>query len=197
MLLTDARVSKNINGRVTTKNILADLRHLKLPEKVVGVANDIFMSINTKNKKGNKRKELIFYCVYNAYMDLGMIVDPINVAREIEIKRESIPKAINTNFEGYKPGNRVIRPTSLIKEYVIRLDLECYLDEIGALGEFICSKTDAFEEEYPQKVSAAIIQLFFELNGIVIDNKMFVTKLNTTETTINNILKELRRVYNR
>jgi len=180
------------------KTIMNDLKRLKLPKDVMDTAEIIYQKINPSTTKKSRRAELVFYCIFCAYQELDVVVDPVFIARDLGITRESIPKAMNTysTYPGYKPKSRDYKPTALIPEYAQRLNL-ANVDEIVALGEQICSQSDKFKEEYPQKVSAGVIFFYMKLNGAVVDRKLFAEKLNTTEATLKSTFNSIWEVYNK
>ena len=193
----DGSTPKGNGMRVPKKSIIKELERLRLPEKVLNEADRIFVKIKPATTKGNRRWELLFYCVYCAYQDLGIAVDPNFIAKDLGMPKESIPKAINTfsAYAGYKPVSRIYLPTSLIRSYADKLNLS-NVDEIISLGEMICRKTDDFNEDYPQKFSAGIVLFYLSLNCCSIDKRILAEKLCTTEATLNSTYQTIARVYN-
>lgn len=185
--------------RIQEKSIIKELKLINIPENVKLRANEIFQVMVTTTKKGKKRHQLIFYCVYNAYKEMGITVEPVAIASMFGLKKNSISKAI-TSFSnsGYEPPNIVVSPVSLIAEYCERipnLNSEC-IPEIEEFAREILQKAPELSQAYPQKIAAAIIQFYLELGGQVVDKKKFSSLLSVSDVTINNVIKEIKNVHN-
>jgi len=181
------------------KSIIKELKLLNIQENIKCRANEIFQEMITTTKKGKKRHALIFYCVYNAYKERGEVVDPIMIANMLGLKKNAISKAL-TSFSdiGYEAPIIIVNPVSLIAEYCGRipyLNSSC-IPDIEEFGRDIIEKAPELAEQYPQKIAAAIIQFYLEIGGQIVDKKKFSMLLNVSDVTINNVIKDIKIVYN-
>src|SRR5690242_3773573 len=61
----------HIAVKSTEKSIVSHLNKLNIPERVKGRAEEIFTRLHSPNRKNHRIDLMIFYCLYNAYIELG------------------------------------------------------------------------------------------------------------------------------
>ena len=181
---------------VATSSIYTYYSDLQVSDEVKQKADDIYKSLNSVSKKKHKCKEIAFSCLYNAHKELGIVVDPFILAASMKIMRKSVPKSLN-NFvatSGYKPVIKVIHPISFIRPYTEILNID-YVEDIERFCEEICKNNTVLCEQFPQKISASIIQYYMEIHKIPINKHQFARHVNLNEATITNTIKEIRIIH--
>jgi hypothetical protein len=184
--------------KASERSINKELKLLHIPENIKIKANKIYQQITTPTKKGKKRLSLVFFCVYHAYKEEEIIIDPVDITSQLGLKKSVISKSLN-NFSncGYKPKMSIVDPVSLIRLYAERvhtLDKSC-IPDIERFAEEIMAKEPEFGEPFPQKIATAIIKFYMELHGHPLPKENY-DLLNITHATIGNMVKEIKTIYN-
>ena len=177
------------------KNLASDLKGLDFPDDIKKTANQIFMSMNCPTKRSKKRKLLLFFCIYSAYMELGIPQIPNIIAKKVNISPSEVSKAMALFSEsqtGYHPPYMLITPIHYLPDYCAKLGFaEETKEMVYELAKNIMEKDKTLMEESPQKISAGIIQFFMVMNGIQFKKKEFAKMFGFSEVTINNIFKRI------
>jgi transcription initiation factor TFIIIB Brf1 subunit/transcription initiation factor TFIIB len=177
------------------KNLASDLKGLDFPDEIKKTANQIFMSMNCPTKRSKKRKLLLFFCIYSAYMELGIPQIPNIIAKKVNISPSEVSKAMALFSEsqtGYHPPYMLITPIHYLPDYCTKLGFSDATKEmVYELAKNIMEKDKTLMEESPQKISAGIIQFFMVMNGIQFKKKEFAKMFGFSEVTINNIFKRI------
>jgi transcription initiation factor TFIIIB Brf1 subunit/transcription initiation factor TFIIB len=177
------------------KNLASDLKCLDFPDEIKKTANTIFMSMNCPTKRSKKRKLLLFFCIYSAYMELGIPQIPNIIAKKVNISPSEVSKAMALFSEsqtGYHPPYMLITPIHYLPDYCTKLGFSEETKEmVYQLANNIMEKDKSLMEESPQKISAGIIQFFMVMNGIQFKKKEFAKMFGFSEVTINNIFKRI------
>jgi transcription initiation factor TFIIIB Brf1 subunit/transcription initiation factor TFIIB len=95
------------------RTLVHDLKSLDFPDDIKKTANQIFMSMNCPTKRSKKRKLLLFFCIYSAYMELGIPQIPNIIAKKVNISSSEVSKAMALFSEsqtGYHPPYMLITP---------------------------------------------------------------------------------------
>jgi transcription initiation factor TFIIIB Brf1 subunit/transcription initiation factor TFIIB len=177
------------------KNLASDLKGLDFPDEIKKTANQIFMSMNCPTKRSKKRKLLLFFCIYSAYMELGIPQIPNIIAKKVNISPSEVSKAMalfSVSQTGYHPPYMLITPIHYLPDYCTKLGFsEATKEMVYELAKNIMEKDKTLMEESPQKISAGIIQFFMVMNGIQFKKKEFAKMFGFSEVTINNIFKRI------
>lgn len=185
--------------KTVEKSINKELKLIQISDPIKIRANKIYQQISTPTKKGRKRLLLVFYCVYFAYIEKKIVVDPIDITNQLGLKKNAISKALNTFSNcGYDPPMNVVNPVDLIRLYAEKipcLDKSC-IPEIEEFGRDIMEKKPDFGEPFPQKIAGGIIKFYMELNGHALPKKNYEVMLYSSPVTINNVVKEIKTIYN-
>lgn len=188
---------QGVSVRSTTSNsIYSYFKDLAVDDEIKQKADEIYKKLNSHEKKKHKCIEIAFPCLYNAHKELNVVVDPFTLASMMKISKKIVPKLLN-NFvsnSGYKPVIKVISPISFIKTYTEILNID-YVEDIEKFCIEICEKNKELCEQYPQKISASIIQYYMELHEVPMNKKQFAIHVKLNEATITNTIKELRIIY--
>jgi transcription initiation factor TFIIIB Brf1 subunit/transcription initiation factor TFIIB len=184
-----------ITSQEKYRNLIADLKPLEFPDEIKKSANQIFMSMNCPTKRSKKRKLLLFFCIYSAYMELGIPQIPNVIAKKVGISPNEVSKAMALFSEsqtGYRPPYMLITPLHYLPEYCTKLGFTPATKElVYEMAKDIMEKDKTLIEESPQKISAGIIQFFMVMNGIQFKKKEFAKMFGFSEVTINNIFKRI------
>jgi transcription initiation factor TFIIIB Brf1 subunit/transcription initiation factor TFIIB len=177
------------------RNLVSDLKPLDFPDEIKKSANQIFMSMNCPTKRSKKRRLLLFFCIYSAYMEIGMPQIPNTIAKKVRISPSEVSKAMSLFSEsqtGYHPPNLLITPLHYLPDYCSKLGFTDSTKEmVYEMAKNIMEKDQSLIEESPQKISAGIIQFFMVLNGVQFKKKEFAKMFGFSEVTINNIYKRI------
>jgi transcription initiation factor TFIIIB Brf1 subunit/transcription initiation factor TFIIB len=156
---------------------------------------DNHMRVNLK--KGIKRKELDFYLIYCAYKELGILVEPRNIAHLVGISDKSIGKAHSTFSAistGYKPPIVIGTAPMIIPELCAKIgSIEpAVIKEIRDLCIRSLETHPEFCEYSPQKLAAAFIHTYLEHNNYKVNRQLLCSLVNVTEGTLITIVKIVR-----
>jgi transcription initiation factor TFIIIB Brf1 subunit/transcription initiation factor TFIIB len=184
-----------VNSTEKYRTLISDLKPLDFPDEIKKSANQIFMSMNCPTKRSKKRKLLLFFCIYSAYMELGMPQIPNTIAKKVGISASEVSKAMALFSEsqtGYHPPYMLITPLHYLPDYCSKLGFTDTTKEmVFEMAKSIMEKDKTLMEESPQKISAGIIQFFMVMNGIQFKKKEFAKMFGFSEVTINNIFKRI------
>jgi transcription initiation factor TFIIIB Brf1 subunit/transcription initiation factor TFIIB len=188
------------SGRNSDRSILKEMDGLAVSEEAKLMADSIFMKLNPLTKRGNRRKQLIFFCLYYAYIELGQPQDPKKIAQIVGIKSSGITKAFSMFSQaqtGYKPPNIYILPIHLIPQYCESLHLtpETTQDVLN-FAQMILDKDPSLKERFPQKIAGGILLYYLTINGATVNRKEFAKLIQLSEVTIANVYKHIASIHN-
>lgn len=189
------------------RGILPDMINIDIPEEVKAQANNIYRNLNPSTHRGQRRRYLVFFCIFNAYRELGISKDPKDLAKLVKIKPSDVTKAFTLFSEiqtGYRTASQKVTPLDLIPEYCARLDAVPNVELVLELAESILKKSDdpnnntgtKLQEMYPQKVAAGIIQYYLNINGIKFNKKRFAEVMGLSEATISSMYRVICMIDN-
>lgn len=175
----------------TTKNnrsIISYLKEYQFPDDIKYRANFIYSKMTLSIRRQNNRKFLLFFCVYSAYKELNINVNPSDLAKIFKLKDGETKRTL-TMFgplkTGYKPVQRVISPSDYLVDFCIQLDMEQYTDELFNFSQSLLENHKELLQFVSQTVAAGILMYFMIMNGIEsIDKKLLPEVTNRSETTI-------------
>src|SRR5258708_17857264 len=78
----------NKNGR----SIIADLEKYQFNDDIKLRSNLIYNKMKHSARRANKRQFLLFFCVYNAYKELGINVNPAELGRMFGLTQGQVQK---------------------------------------------------------------------------------------------------------
>lgn len=182
------------------RSILPDLNRINVGDEIKETAEQIFKQLDTTTKRGNKRKKLIFYCVYNAYKSLGIIEDAKTIADVVGIAHTDITKAFSLYSEAktnYQAPVTFHTPSDFIHKYYKEAGLspEC-LEPLLNLAEEVLELDPELYESYPQVVAAGIILYYMTINGVAVNKKEFAKIIGKSEMTVVKMYKRVSNAHN-
>lgn len=188
------------NTRANEKSILKDMESFDLSDDIKNKAEEIFGKLNSATKRGNRRKQLIFFCIYNAYNEVGNPQDPKRIAEMVGIRTSEMTKALSMFSEaqtGYKPPSIHVNALHFLPQYCNDLNLtEDTTNEILNFAQKILDRDPDLKETFPQKVAAGILSYYAKINGITIDKRFYSKMVQLSDVTINNMRKYIEKLDN-
>lgn len=187
--------------RHNDRSILKELEELRLPDDIKARADQIYQEMENGTRRGTRRKQLVFYCTYQAYHDGGYRKDPYEIARLVGIATGDVTKAISTYSDRRVGAKKVTEysPVEFIPQYCEALNLahECK-QKILTFAAGILRKDPDLLDRTPRAVAAGIIMYYLTvIAGAVVDVKQFAKSVLMSEVTVNKSCKSIMEVDNR
>ena len=185
-----------------SRTILKDLSKYILSEEIKFAAELIFKKMRVGIKRKNARKKLLWYCVYNAYLELGIPIAPETLAQMFDLKNTDMPKASNmySNLQtGYEPPEKETLPEELVPQYCSKMELseECS-DDIIDLIRRVTSNIEFPKNIVPQVTAGASIKYYMDTNGIKPSDKGLLYKIiRRSEVTLTPIYDIISSIDNK
>jgi transcription initiation factor TFIIIB Brf1 subunit/transcription initiation factor TFIIB len=185
----------------TDRSILCDLKAYALPEDIKNKADNIFNQMHYRTRRGKKRVQLIFYCVYCAHLEFGLDVNPNQLGAMFKLtpgevqKCDSLFAPLQT---GYKPRSTITSPLRYLPDYCKQMELtEDAVSEISQLANDILRKEPGLFQENPQTVAAGILKYYTETYGILSDDPQKIPKVTgRSNVTIDGIYRRISTIDN-
>lgn len=183
-----------------SRSILNDLHPYKFSEDIKIRANYIYSKMNHSTRRANKRTLLLFFCVYSAYKELNIKVNPSDLGKIFNLthgqmmKTESMFSALQT---GYKPVCRTISIYDYIPDYCEKIGMEDHINDITLLSDSILKKDKDLLQHVPQTLATGIIKYYMTINGIELEDKNGLSSItNRSDTTIDTMYKKICEIDN-
>jgi len=184
------------------KGILSDLSEYPLDDDVKKAANDVYMKMHPRVRRGKIRTRLLFYCTYCAYLELGRDVDTNILGKKIfGLKHGQIQKCYSLFAPlqtGYTPPVAKVRPHKFIASYCQQLGLseECTAQAVEFANR-ILNKDKILFQEHPQTVAAGLIKYYADINGIsTTEQKRLCEITDRSNVTIDHVYKTICAIDN-
>jgi transcription initiation factor TFIIIB Brf1 subunit/transcription initiation factor TFIIB len=183
--------------KVEDKNIFKDVENLGFNDKIVNLANRIYLQVTGgKIHRGNSRKAIIFACIFHAYKIGGKpqtcetLIDVFNLDRKTGLRGL---KYVNLNIPKETIAQTShITPANLIEEIMNKFEAsDKQKKEVVEIYEKIKNKSSKINRSRPQSVAAGLIYYWICDNKKQIDIKEFIEKVKLSELTITRISKEI------
>lgn len=182
---------------VSERSIYTDLMSLNLPEDVIEQSELYFQRLNITAKKGSRRNQILFVCIYNAYKLLNCPQDAGIVANICGLDKSKINKAIK-NYCDPESDIIYVEPENFLQRYIRELNLSTNDENnIYNIMENIKENHLILLEEFPQILSLAIVKYYLDQNRIEYDKNKFseVSKqiCNRSDMTISKATKKVAK----
>ena len=184
------------------KSIIQELQNIAIPQNVMLKANNIFISQNLSLRKGQKLPHLLFYCVYNAYRQLGEPKVPKKIATLVGLSPNEISRALSM-FNKINTGEQDLGESNFSSFVNF---IPCYCEDLGInmetvleiqkFGRELLEICPDLDEKFPQNISAAVILYWMTIHGVNINRKDFQAKVDLSDVTISNAFKLIKSVHN-
>lgn len=187
--------------KVEDKSIYKDVEDMGFGERIVSIANDIYVEVtHGRIYRGNSRKAIVFACIFNAYKLDGTPQDHDNLANMFNLKRKNVLKGmkhVNNNISKDSPIKMTyITPVYLVTEIMKKFNATPeHIQEVVILYEQIKDKSSVINRARPQSTSAGLVYYYILKTNKNITLKDFLSKISLSELTIRKIVKELDRIF--
>lgn len=174
-----------------------------IPEDIAIQADLILKQMRPRVNRGKINTQKMFYCVYNAYRELGRTVDPYVLgstsfgltAGEVT-QTESLFSPLQT---GYYPPNANVTCTEYIPGYCRSLNLSTEISNcITEFSNKMLIKDQSLLQEQPKTVAAGLFKYYLVIHGIALENTdQFLKITGRSNATIENIYNRIAALDNR
>jgi len=189
------------------KSILDELNQYPLSRDIKQRAQTIYQQLGPRTHRGNKRKQLLFYCMYNADLeyraenpDIQEDSNPLVYQKMLGLSHGDVRKSMSMFSEtqtGYRPKTGKSDPLGMIRGYCLENHISAEMvGPIKVLGRKILAKDPELKEEYPQTVAAGLIKYGLMTMGGELDNESFAKNVNLSQATINTMYKRIAKIDN-
>ena len=189
------------SGNLHSKNIIKDLENIEIEENIKHMANQTFKELLINMPKIKKKKQSLFFCLYEACKRLGIQKDSHTIAKLIDMPKKHILTAL-TSFSTTQTGCKTMvietTPLDLLPEYTNQLKFtESQTQEIIDITKVILENDQELSEEMPRKLIAGVLKYYMCINGIIYDKKQFTELIEFSEATLNVLLKKISLAYSK
>ncbi len=186
----------------TTYSIEQDMDGTDVPSYIRMDANNIYQHIRETcgTKRSKKRRQLVFFCIYKAYLNKGIKIDPETLADKIFIKDKLTKKDISKAIVEYNDG-------TLDTNYDVSELLPFYRNELGlpeetskALDDILrlVKNSNLIGKFLPQYIVAGMIFYYIRTRGYQIANEMFLKTFHINRiNSVVDISNEVAKLDNR
>ena len=182
------------------RNIYKDVENMGFGDKIVSIANNIYMQVtNGKIKRGNSRKAIVFACIYQAYILSDSPKTHDALIRIFNLTKKNGLQGLKHVKLNTPKGHEIhlvhITPIHLIKDIMEKFNAKEYQKEqIINLYKEIKNKDTKLNRARPQSIAAGITYYWICSNRIEIKLKEFSVKVNLSENTIGKMAKLIANI---
>jgi len=181
------------------KNVLELIASYCFPEEVTEKAKQYYLEqkqrLGPQRNEGHK-KNLAFYCIYQAHLLLMIPFSPIELAKSMNRHKMKIGKILTKyTLLGFEP---------VIVRYTAFDFLEIYSEYAGLPHDkheaLIKIATRSYTNDptlydaSPQKIAAAVVNYFHVINKYPYDKELFLRRADTTLGSLDSYTKYLRSI---
>lgn len=183
--------------KIEERNIYKDVENMGFSEKIVSLANQIYMQV-TKGQifRGNSRKSIIFACIFHSFKIQGKVQSHESLIKIFKLDRKNALKGLkHVNLNVPKDSvihTTYITPSNLVDEIMDKFNATTeQKQEVKDLYEKIKNRSSKINRSRPQSISAALIFFWICMKGLDISIKEFASKTELSELTISKLAKEI------
>lgn len=182
------------------KTIMTDLQDHDFPEDIKIKANSIFRKLKLEIKRKAQRKQVVFFCLYEAYYLIGSAVDPAYLRDKLGMAPGEETRAFKTCSQletGYHARCSMITPIDLLPFYCSQLGIhQDSLDAIKEIGIDILSKSSELKETTPQIIAGGLIVYYSRTNGLDISINTIAQIVHFSEAIIKKNYELIQKIHN-
>lgn len=184
------------------RSIKNDIEKMAFTQDIKIRADLIYHTMNSTTHRGRRRKQLLFYCIYNACKELKVHYDPKYIANQIGITDGDMTKALSLFSEvqtGYSTSTSgFTTPLDYIPDYCRQIGLtEEAIDDVNSLAIDIINKDKTLRDSFPHTVAAGILKYYTLIRGLKIDNKVYASVVGLSEATVSTIYRRISSIDNK
>lgn len=180
----------NLAQQRKERNILKDLETLGIDENVRNTANGIYTSLGIQNPRKSPRKQIVFFCVCEAYRTLGITKDPYEISQKMNLNKRDMNAAYRlcseTRTGVYVPVT-MTKPSDLLPDFAKRLGLVGDCSDLLLLANRLMDQDKSLLDRTPQSVAAAILNYYCQTRGVDITLTQISNTFGISELNIKNI----------
>ncbi|MCJ7636188.1 MAG: hypothetical protein MUO21_01725 [Nitrososphaeraceae archaeon] len=181
------------------RSILNDLKPFHFPDEIKNQADAIYNKMIPRVRRGKIRNQMLFFCVYCAYLELNQDVNPIQLGAEFKLKPGDVQRCdsiFSPLQTGYRPPSTNISPTRYLPDYCQNMELsQEATNEVIQLSASILKKDPTLFQENPQTVAAGLLRYYTITNGI--DDPQKITKVtHRSNVTVEGIYRRIAAIDN-
>jgi len=182
------------------KNIFQDVRDMNISDKVVRIANDLFIEITSENiRRGNARRSIVFACVFQAYKLFGKPQNPENLIQLFHITKSAGMRGMKYLNKHIPKDSKIrtthITPVDIIKDIIEKFQSSPEQEKsIINIYNKIKHKSGMLKRSRPLSIASGIVFYWIEKNNTSITIEDFVKKVKMSAITIKKVAKEVKRL---
>jgi len=148
-------------------------------------------------RRSTQRLKLIYFCLFEAYERMKIVVDPKALAKKINLPSGMISSAIS---EYTLPGTtrRQKTPLDFLGTYhnEFALPLDSLDDLVQFTRELLRKEPALLRESFPQNCAAAIVKYYIETRMGMENRACLRGQLGVSDVTISNLYKRICQIDN-
>lgn len=182
------------------RNILRDVENMNFGDKIVSMANDIYLTVTDGQIfRGNSRRSIIFGSVYHAFKIAGNPQSCEYLIKLFSLKRKGALhglKYINNAVSKDSPIKTIhVDSSHTILELLQKFQPSRYdIEQVLSLHEQTKDKSSLLNRCRPQSTAAGLVYYYILRTKKNITLKEFTKKIDLSELTIKKIVKEIDRL---
>lgn len=179
-------------------SIMQDLASHALPEDIKQNADSIYRRMGCPTRRKNVRQQMLFWCVYNSYLEFKRHVDKERMGRvefglsDKNIKRTS--SIFSATQTGYDPPDVIVHP----HDYVPAMCEAVGLDDstvplVHSYFDYLLKVYPDLSERKPKTAAAGMFQHYLETHGVqLVDPRAVSAVAGIDEVTIKGIVEKIK-----
>lgn len=180
------------------RGISNDIANLALSDRIVDIANNLYTLIANGIHRGNSRKGIIFACVFHAYKLDGNPQSCMNLVELFGIKRKNGLaglKYFNLNIPKNFMNENNITAENIIVEIMNKFNAtDIHKEDVINLYKQIKNKSSYINRSRPQSIASGLVRYYILQKKKQISMEEFVEKVQLSELTIENMVKEITKI---
>lgn len=183
-----------INTKTYVKSIINDLSTIAIPDDVKVKAEAVYNELGCPTHKGNRRKELVFFCVYQAFIILDSPRDKKEIADMVGLPHSQISNAnsiASVSTSVYRKKSKRYTPFDYLDKHLVEVNIEECLPDVERIANRILRNDPDLKDSRPQVVSMAIIKYYMVSNGIKFRVEDLAKVIQRSPTTLEAVYKKV------
>lgn len=173
-----------------------------IPDDVKEKSYEIIHKIEKIPKRRKKRRQIIFYIIYNCYLNLGYPVHSQSLGKKLGLSRGDISQTIGLFKEldlDFDLNVKTQEADNYLKIFCNKCNFnEEFKDEMICFYENIIRKEPDLKEETPLILASGIFKYFLMMKGIEYEkNNDFVKITKVSKATTEIYYKKISKIDNR